>query len=241
MSKRQSSKREPNRQEPEVDLEPIRKVYDVVTDVLKLGRRWLKSRPLPGAVIGHPTGFNGMPMLSTFMHAVSTQLFPFRAMYLQSDPIQTFISKMRPLSDAIEYLELAIAGVYGGYSNALLPVAEMSAWIDKLENARDILGDELDNLEADETPRDLERRTRHSLTANELRPSEGRLRDRLELILAAFDDHGPGPFRWKKVATLADLPPDSHLRSDLSVLKSLGYLRNEGQGYTRTDKSYPMS
>jgi hypothetical protein len=68
-----------------------------------------------------------------------------------------------------------------------------------------------------------------------------RLRDRLELILTVFGQHGAGPFRAKKVGELAQVNNDSHLRSDLSTLRSLGFLDNSGQGYTRTDKPYPMS
>ncbi len=67
------------------------------------------------------------------------------------------------------------------------------------------------------------------------------LRDRLELILAVFDEDNPGPLRGKKIAELSRLHYDAHFRADLSQLKSLGFLENNGQGYTRTDKPYPMS
>ncbi len=67
------------------------------------------------------------------------------------------------------------------------------------------------------------------------------LRDRLELILAFFDKDNPGPLRGKTIAKLSRLNYDSHFRADLSELKSLGFLKHNGQGYTRTDKPYPMS
>jgi hypothetical protein len=41
MGQRQSTKPEPDREEPEVDLESIRKVFEIATKVIKLGRRWL--------------------------------------------------------------------------------------------------------------------------------------------------------------------------------------------------------
>jgi hypothetical protein len=64
------------------------------------------------------------------------------------------------------------------------------------------------------------------------------LRARLELILAVFDEHGPGPFRGREIAELAQLESNSDLRSDLSELKGRGYLTNDGSGYRRTDKPY---
>jgi hypothetical protein len=69
-------------------------------------------------------------------------------------------------------------------------------------------------------------------------PGRERLRDRLELILAVFDDHGPGPFRGRTIAKSASHNYDSHLRADLSELKRLGYLEHDGRGYLRTDKPY---
>ena len=75
----------------------------------------------------------------------------------------------------------------------------------------------------------------------EVRPKKGEtvedLRDRLELILAVFDKDNPGPLRGKKIAELSQLRSDAHLRADLSQLKSLGFLKNNGQGYTRTEPS----
>jgi hypothetical protein len=73
------------------------------------------------------------------------------------------------------------------------------------------------------------------------RDKAARLTDRHELILAVFKDHDPGPFRWRRIAELASLGADSSLRTDLSTLRRLGYLDNDGLGYTRTDKPYPMS
>jgi hypothetical protein len=63
----------------------------------------------------------------------------------------------------------------------------------------------------------------------------------LELILAVFNEHNPGPLRGKKIAELAQLDYDAHLRADLSQLKTLGLLDNDGRGYTRTAKPCPMS
>jgi hypothetical protein len=65
-----------------------------------------------------------------------------------------------------------------------------------------------------------------------------KLRDRQELILAVFSEHGSGPFKGKKIAELGQLDYDSHLRADLSELKRLGYLAHDGRGYLRTDKPY---
>ena len=65
------------------------------------------------------------------------------------------------------------------------------------------------------------------------------LPDRLELILDVFREHGPGPHRGKQVANLARLDYNSDLRSDLSQLKRLEYLVNDGAGYERTEKPYP--
>jgi hypothetical protein len=64
---------------------------------------------------------------------------------------------------------------------------------------------------------------------------------RLELILGVFDDHGLGPFRWRRIAELSGLHANPQLRSDLSALRRLEYLDNDGRGYTRTNKPYPMS
>ena len=68
-----------------------------------------------------------------------------------------------------------------------------------------------------------------------------KLTDRQELILAAMDALGrsaPGPWRGRKVAGQATLDYDSRLRTELSNLCKLGYLRNDGAGYARTDKPY---
>jgi hypothetical protein len=67
-----------------------------------------------------------------------------------------------------------------------------------------------------------------------------RLRERLELILEAFNKN-PGPLRAKEIAKLAQLNYDQHVRADLSELKGLGFLHNDGRGYMRTDKPYPAS
>jgi hypothetical protein len=241
MGQHQSIKPEPNREEPEVDLEPIRKVYDVATKVIKLGRRWIKTRPHPDVVIGFPPTYNEMKMLSTFMHTFNEELFGVRARYLQSKSMQTLISKNRSLSDAIEHLESTTSDLFMVQMNALLTVDQVRAKIDTLELSRDIIGDVLDDLEANETPFDLVQRSKHSISGKELPPSEERLRARLELILDVFKNHGAGPFRAKIVAKHSGLHPDAHLRSDLSVLKSLGYLGIDGRGYLRTDKPYPMS
>ena len=45
MVQRQSTKPEADREEPEVDSEPIRKVYDAATKVIKLRRRWVLTEP----------------------------------------------------------------------------------------------------------------------------------------------------------------------------------------------------
>jgi hypothetical protein len=68
-----------------------------------------------------------------------------------------------------------------------------------------------------------------------------RLTARHELILKVFKDHGSGPFRWRRIAELAALEANAHLRTDLSNLKRLDYLDNDGRGYTRTAKPYSMS
>jgi hypothetical protein len=67
------------------------------------------------------------------------------------------------------------------------------------------------------------------------------LRDRLELILAVFDKDNPGPFRAKEIAKRSGLNNNAHLREDLSELKTLGFIDNDGRGYTRTAKPYPNS
>jgi hypothetical protein len=54
MSKRKSNKPEPGREGPEIDLEPIRRVYESAIKVLRLGKRWLLTEPFPSAIAGDP-------------------------------------------------------------------------------------------------------------------------------------------------------------------------------------------
>jgi hypothetical protein len=246
MSQRHSSKPKPDREEPEVDLEPIRQVYDVTTKVIKLGRRWISAQPNQGHPINE-LGFVYLErmadgMFATFRDTFAIELFGFQSSYLSSESMQNLISANRPLADAVEFMQLATSACYDVLSrinllhaNAFVvmqfasdevseeisSVRRVATVIDLLEKAREILGDALDDLEADETPLELVRRLEHSISGGDLSPSGAHLRDRLELILAVFKDHGPGPFRAKDIAKKAGIYPDSQLRADLSTLKSL--------------------
>jgi hypothetical protein len=238
MSKRKSNKREPDREEPEVDLEPIRKIYDAATKVVKLGRRWLSTQPEldPSLQSLHPIRQDRM--FSSFIDTNLRELFGFRAKYLNAENLQILVSKDRGLSDALEYLETVVTRIWK-FEHALNRSAEWpAAMIKALETARNILGDVLDDLETEENPSQMALRTERAILGSGDTGTDERLRDRLELILAVFKDHGPGPFRWRRIATLADLHPDSRLRFDLSQLKTLGLLSNDGGGYRRTDKPY---
>jgi hypothetical protein len=69
-----------------------------------------------------------------------------------------------------------------------------------------------------------------------------RLTDRQELILKAITDlagSNAGPWRGRKIAEQARLDYDSRIRTELSMLSKLGFLKNDGAGYARTDKPYP--
>jgi hypothetical protein len=75
-----------------------------------------------------------------------------------------------------------------------------------------------------------------------IKGTQVRLTDRQELILVAINElakTNPGPWRGKLIAERAQLDYDSRVRDDLSDLKKLGYLRNDGAGYIRTNKSCP--
>jgi hypothetical protein len=151
MSRRQSNKREADREEPEIDLEPIRRVYAAAIKVLKFGTRWLLTEPSPDAIAGEPSPGqdNGPFMYVTFMDAFRGQLFGFRAKYLLSKITNTIIYTDRALLDAVQYLESACVGIFKSEGMTVKAVATR---IKALEIACEILGEVLDDIESDENP-----------------------------------------------------------------------------------------
>jgi hypothetical protein len=81
-----------------------------------------------------------------------------------------------------------------------------------------------------------------SASGNENEPSPVRLTDRQEMILAAvveLETSEKRRNRGRAVAKQADFDYDSRLKTDLSVIRKLGFLDNDGAGYFRTGKPYP--
>ena len=111
MSKRQSSM--PDREEPDVDLEPIRKVYDAASEVLKLGGRWLSTEPKQRAGIQEYGCDNADWMYATFVDTFNNKLFAFRAAHLSNcENLNALISNNRSLSDALRYLEYVCSKIF---------------------------------------------------------------------------------------------------------------------------------
>jgi hypothetical protein len=263
MDEDQRSGEEPEREEIRVDLEPIRKTYNATSKVVKLGRRWLETRPF-GMVF---SGMNNEWMYETYMETFSEELDNYLSLYGYSEELRGHIARTRPLFDAMLYLHQSIQGISRVMGSFNVDVESVSNLIRRLGTASKLLGEVLDELEAKEntnfqpewyreakqlqTAEILEESLRDATPTPTDKPDAGAvdrqrgaetnvgLRDRLELILAVFDKDNPGPFRAKRIAELAQLGYNSHLRADLSQLVTLEYLKNDGRGYTRTDKPYP--
>ena len=151
MSGRESTRRGSG--EPEVDLGPLRKIHEIASKVLKLGKRWLSAQfaALPGDLAAKaPFDKTGL-LLSTFMEANAEGLFGLRARYLTSEGIRALITSNRPLSDAIDYLEYASLAIFNANFDVSVVETAMAA-IKTLEVARNIFGEVLDDLEAEENP-----------------------------------------------------------------------------------------
>jgi hypothetical protein len=151
MSKHQSNNPEADREEPEVDLEPIRKIYDIVTKVLKLGQLWLLTEPSPEWTREDLCkSTSSSCFYRTFFAAFTEELHGFRLKYITSEDLNTLIRDRRPLWDAFIFLDDVNMSIYDcGRSTT---VGTMRTGIRKLEIAREILGRVLDDLEADENP-----------------------------------------------------------------------------------------
>jgi hypothetical protein len=89
-------------------------------------------------------------MLATFMDTFREKLFGFQQTYLASESIRNLISENHPLSDAVTYLNYATTEIFSVQTNPTLVVSQVVARIKTLEIARDILGEVLDDLEAEE-------------------------------------------------------------------------------------------
>jgi hypothetical protein len=90
-------------------------------------------------------------LLRTFLDANRDGLFGFRSKYLTSESIVDLIKSNRPLSDAVSYLEYASGAIPIANDNRLA-VEQAAVAIKVLEVARDIFGEVLDDLEAEENP-----------------------------------------------------------------------------------------
>jgi hypothetical protein len=143
---------EPTGEEPEVNLEPLRKVYGIATRVVKLGRRWRAARfpATSGLPTQRPRFDNTSWLLSTFLDA-NQELSGFRKKFLSSTAMVGLIDSDRPLADAIRYLEYASDRV-GGDDPSGTTDEEVAAAFGEFEVARNILGEVLDDLEAEEVP-----------------------------------------------------------------------------------------
>jgi hypothetical protein len=137
---------------PEVDLEPLRKVYGIATRVLKLGRRWRAARfpATSGLSAPRPRFDHTSGLFITFLDA-NKDLSGFRESYLSSPAMKDLIRSDQPLSDAIRYLEYASDRV-GGDDPSGSTEEEVAATLGDFEVARNILGEVLDDLEAEEDP-----------------------------------------------------------------------------------------
>jgi hypothetical protein len=149
MSKHESSGPQPSREETDVDLEPIRKVYNAATNVLKLGKRWLKPQTMMDGWVGKHPFDCAISMYTTFYSTFASELLPFHTCYLMSESTQKLISTNQPLFDAFDFLLHTTNEIVTANMSS---IGTMAAGIKKLEIARDILGEVLDDLEADETP-----------------------------------------------------------------------------------------
>jgi hypothetical protein len=90
-------------------------------------------------------------LLDTFQDANKRELSRFRKRYLSSESFKHLIASNQPLNDAIKYLEYAISTIGRidppGHNEPQGIVA-----IKALEVARNIFGEVLDDLEAEENP-----------------------------------------------------------------------------------------
>jgi hypothetical protein len=152
MSGLQSDK--PENGKPEIDLGPLRKIYEIASRVLKLGRRWHSAQFSAGPLTraGEPWSDTATWLLATFLDANHEDLFGFRATHLASSDVKGLIDSNRPLSDAVRYLEYASIKIREVASRRPTAVEDMAVAIKALEVARDIFGEVLDDLEEEENP-----------------------------------------------------------------------------------------
>ena len=146
MNEDQSTDEFPEREESQVDLEPIRKTYNAAIKVLKLGMRWLKTRPF--AVVDPDSNANSL--FYTYMDTCRSELVGYMTTYGYSGEMAGFISRTRPLFDALNYLDQTIQGITVVGTEG--PLVTSPVFIDRLGVACEILGEVLDDLESEENP-----------------------------------------------------------------------------------------
>jgi hypothetical protein len=146
MKQDESNGGEPKRERTGVELDLLRETYESATAVVKLGRRWLKAKPGP---VGSPEGLSFM--YDTFKHNFIERLFGFWNRYPES--LGRLIQGNRPLADALQFLEIATRRIHTECVFKSGLVAERFAYfLDGLDDAREIMGEVLDDLEAEENP-----------------------------------------------------------------------------------------
>ena len=150
MDQDQSNGGGPEREETQVDFGPIQETYNAATKVIKLGRRWLSTRPDPDTFAGNVHLDKASYLFTTFADTFREELFGFRNRYLSSRSMQTLISNNPPLSTALQYLEDVCGRVFQAVYCP--PCGEVVAKLEELETAWNILGEVLDDLEAQENP-----------------------------------------------------------------------------------------
>jgi hypothetical protein len=135
---------EPEGEETKVDLEPLRKTYLAAAHAVKLARRWLKTKP--ESFIGSPDSTDYF--YDTYFQVFTDDLKDYRNRYGYSPELVELIAKSRPLTDALQFLDFSISRASKVGRSPFLVVFT----IDRLEAAKDILGEVLDDLEAEENP-----------------------------------------------------------------------------------------
>jgi hypothetical protein len=142
---------DPSQEGQEVDLEPIRNLYDVATNVLKLGRRWLLTEPAKD--IDPLLSAQGSPLFHTFMEVFQKELFGRSQASFFPESLKPFISANRPLSDALDFMTQVSGEIFQAvYPGVVDRVGQVAQAVERLANARTILGEVLDDLESQESP-----------------------------------------------------------------------------------------
>jgi hypothetical protein len=133
------------------DLEQIRKIHDAALKVVKLGKRWIKSHhDFWQTAVLFPHAQQHDLMFQTFRRTVIDEFF--ERPNWDSTMVSRLIQRYRTLSDAIDYLECAASDLCEEITSSLVGMGGVRYHLEILNVAREILGEVLDDLEAEESP-----------------------------------------------------------------------------------------